>query len=373
MTEIPLMIPSVGEAEAEAVADAVRSGWLSHHGSQVGEFEDEFAEYLDVDHAVTAASGTASIRLALAALDVGRGDEVVVPTETYIGSVAPVVNAGATPRFASIERHDFAMSPDSVREAITEDTKAVILVHLFGMAARAEGVKKVTDAHDVALIEDAAESLGARTHAGNEVGTVGDVGCFSFTGSKILNTGQGGMVVTESEEIAERVDHLKHHGTDSRHSNGYRHSEIGFNHCFTNLQAALGRVQLDRYDEMLAQRWEVGEEYWDRLEEYMDDTSSEIHYIHPSMKNGYSVWWHPVVHFSSIDKRQRAERALEIEDIAARRMFYPMPWQEAFDEVRGDVRAQTAADLYEKSLVLPCWPEMTSEQIQQVSETLVDA
>lgn len=366
MADIPLMKPSITEDEVDIVAEAVRSGWLSHHGQHINKFENEFAEYLGVDNAITTTSGTSALRLAAEALGIGDGDEVIVPTLSYIGTVSPLIHAGAKLRFVDVTS-EFSMDPSALRDAISSDTSAVVVAHLFGMTGDIDLLSNIAAEHGAVLIEDAAESLGARVSRDRYAGTVGDAGIFSFTGTKMLSTGQGGMVVTESDDLAAEMDHLKHHATLRRKD--YRHDQIGFNFCMSNIQAALGRVQLDRYDEMLEDRREVCRWYIGAIGVRVDRTVE----IRPNPADDSAVWWHPVIQFGSGEQRLRVENNLEEEGIDVRRIFYPLPWQPAIQPVRGDAEAKKAAEIYEQSLLLPCWPEMEIEQVQAVVDVIVNS
>jgi len=258
---VPLTEILVSDEDVEAVLDCLRSGWLTM-GPRVQAFERSFAEYLGVEHAVAVSSCTAALHLAALAAGVSAGDEVIVPNLTFVASVAAVRYCGATPVLCeSLGPCDLNLDPDDVRARITAQTRAVVAVHFMGYAAEVEVLRELCDEHNLRLIEDAAQAIGARTASGRLVGTVGDIGCFSFFSKKQLCVGEGGMVVTSDADVAAKVRLLRSHGMTSvtwdRHQ-GYAETydvvDIGFNFRMDEPRAALGLSRLARLDEDIARR-----------------------------------------------------------------------------------------------------------------------
>jgi dTDP-4-amino-4,6-dideoxygalactose transaminase len=252
MREIALATPVLGEAEVEAVTEVVRSGWLTM-GPRTAEFERRFARVAGTEHAVMTSSCTASLHIALLALDIGRGDEVIVPSLTFVATVSAVSLTGAQPVFAditSVERP--VLDPEAVEAAVTARTSAIIVVHYAGYPADMAALRAIAHRHDIALIEDAAHAPGAIT-ADGPVGSLGDLACFSFFSNKNLVTGEGGMVTTSDEHLASRARRLRAHGLtattwdrDRGHAQGYDVPEVGANYRPSEIEAALGIVQLGR-------------------------------------------------------------------------------------------------------------------------------
>jgi perosamine synthetase len=248
--------PVLGEEDIAAVAEALRSGRLTQlTGGTVAAFEEAFAAWHGVRHCIATSSGTTAIHIALAALDIGPGDEVIVPAHTFIASATPVLHQGATPVFTDVDPKTYCLSPESVAERITPGTKAIVAVHLNGHPADLEALVALAEPRGIAVIEDAAQAHGA-LYDGHKVGTIGRLGCFSFWEDKIMTTGgEGGAIVTNDGALAERMRRIRHHGEGSMEGErAYYHLELGYNYRMTSMQAATGLVQLRRLNDYLEAR-----------------------------------------------------------------------------------------------------------------------
>jgi perosamine synthetase len=248
--------PALGEEDVAAAAEVLRSNRLTSLASTVvAEFEADFARYQGVRHALATSSGTTAIHLALAAIDVGPGDEVIVPAHTFIATATPVMYQRATPVIVDIDPDTFNLLPSAVEAAITPRTKAIIAVHLNGHPAPMDELTALAERHGLVLIEDAAQAHGA-LYKGRKVGTMGRMSCFSFWQDKIISTaGEGGAVVTDDDALAQRVARLRHHGEGpSEGERHYYHLELGYNYRLSAVQAAVGRTQLRHLDEYLEAR-----------------------------------------------------------------------------------------------------------------------
>ncbi len=215
-------------------------------GNVVKTFEKEFAEYFGVKHAIATNSGTAALHISVAALNIGPGDEVIVPAFTFIATASAILHHNAIPIFADIDNKTYNLEPNSVKEKITERTKAIIPVHLAGISADMDPIMKIAKERNLYVIEDACQSHGAK-YKGKLVGTIGDLGCFSFYPSKNMTTGEGGMVVTNSDKLAEQCRLLRHHGEPS----WYTYDRLGWNYRMDEIQGAIGRVQLKKLDKYI--------------------------------------------------------------------------------------------------------------------------
>jgi perosamine synthetase len=255
---LPVAEPDLGSLEEQYLLEAFRSGWISSLGSYIQRFETDFAKFCDVRHAVAVSNGTVALHLALLAAGVGPGDEVIVPALTFVATAAAVKHAGAEPVFVDSEPGIGTMDPRAVERALSSKTKAIIAVHLYGHPADMDPLLEIGRARGITVIEDAAEAHGAE-YKGRRVGGIGDIGVFSFYGNKILTTGEGGMLVTNSEELATRTRFLKDHAMDPQRR--YWHPEVGYNYRMTNLQAAIGCAQLERFDELRRKRELVFDSY----------------------------------------------------------------------------------------------------------------
>jgi len=262
MTErnIPISLPSTGEDEWQAVREPILSGWLTQ-GPKVAEFEKRFAEMHGVRHAIATTSCTTGLHLALAALGVGPGDEVIVPAFTWVATANVVLYCGATPVFVDVDPRTFNMNPADVVAKVTERTKAVIPVHLFGLCADIDAIRAVLP-QNVKVLEDAACAAGA-IYKGRMAGGLGDVGVFSFHPRKSITTGEGGMVTTNDDALAERMIMMRNHGAsiseEQRHRGPHPYllpdfNLLGFNYRMTDLQGAVGLVQLEKLERFIAER-----------------------------------------------------------------------------------------------------------------------
>jgi perosamine synthetase len=246
---IPVYRPSIGELEKRYVAEAMESGWISSRGAFLDRFEKDFAAYMGCSNGIAAANGTVALHLAFAALGIGPGDEVIVPTFTYVASVNAIAYTGATPVFVDSEPLYWNMDPALVEAAITPRTKAIEVVHLYGHPTDMDPILEIAARHDLVVVEDAAECHGA-LYKGRKVGSLGTIGSFSFFGNKIITTGEGGMLVTGDDELAERARRLRGQGVSPTRT--YWHEIVGFNYRMTNIAAAIGCAQLERVEETLA-------------------------------------------------------------------------------------------------------------------------
>jgi UDP-4-amino-4-deoxy-L-arabinose-oxoglutarate aminotransferase len=268
---LPFSRPSIGDAEVAAVTQVLRSGWITT-GPRCHELEDRFAEYVGAQQAIALCSATAAMHVALLALQIGPGDEVITPSLTWVSTANLICLVGATPVFVDVDRDTLMMTPQAVAAAITPRTRAIVPVHYAGAACELEGLRKLAQDHGVALIEDAAHAVGTRHH-GRLVGSRGTA-IFSFHAIKNLTCAEGGMLVTDDAALAERVRRLKFHGLAvdafDRESLGRAPQaqviEPGFKYNLSDIHAALGLVQLERIEEMNALRREFAQLYLERLQ-----------------------------------------------------------------------------------------------------------
>ncbi|ACL16174.1 DegT/DnrJ/EryC1/StrS family aminotransferase [Methanosphaerula palustris] len=240
MIQIPIAQPTTGDEEIEAVMRVLKTGMLAQ-GSEVAAFEHEFADFCGVRHAIAVNSGTAALHAALAGLEIGPGDQVIVPTFSFFATASCASICGAEPVFVDVDPTTFNINPECVMEAITQKTRAVIGVHLFGQPFDINPISDICEDHNIALIEDAAQSHGARYH-NKSVGGFGKAGCFSFYPTKNMTTGEGGMITTDDDGYAGTIRRFINHGQSEK----YLHTMIGYNYRMTDIGGAIGRVQLQK-------------------------------------------------------------------------------------------------------------------------------
>ncbi len=245
LRHIPISRPRVGEEEARAVYETIKTGQLCE-GPKVREFETAFADLAGVKHAVVCFNGTVALHLLWRALGLGPGDEVIVPSLTFISTAVSLLFVGATPVFADVDRQTYNLDPDDVERKITSRTRAIMPVHYGGQVADMDALMALAEKHGIPVCEDAAEATGARLH-GRHAGSFGKASIFSFTPTKNMTTGEGGMITTDDDAIASMVRLLKNHGQDRE----YHHVEVGYNYRMTEMQAAMGVVQLGKLAETI--------------------------------------------------------------------------------------------------------------------------
>ncbi|HJQ51917.1 MAG TPA: DegT/DnrJ/EryC1/StrS family aminotransferase [Gaiellaceae bacterium] len=314
---IPIAEPSLGEREVELVSDAVRSGWVSSIGEYVTAFEEELASRCGVAHAIATSNGTTALHLALAVASIGPDDEVIVPSLTFVATAAAVRYVGASPVLAESDTAHWCVDPEDVASRITPRTRALVAVDLYGHPADMNALAEIASEHDLVLVEDAAESLGA-DYRGRPAGGLGLLGVLSFYGNKLITTGEGGAVLTDDPTLAERARLLRDHAMDPKRR--YWHGEIGFNYRITNMQAALGVAQLERLDEFLERKRAIAAVYRAGLEDVPGVTLQE------EADWARSSWWMTTLRIDptyGIDREEVAAR-LRAAGVDSRPVFVPV-------------------------------------------------
>lgn len=361
---IPIAGPWITDRELAYVADAVRNAWYANANVFHDRFERSFADYVGVRHAVALPSCTAALHLALLALGIGPGDEVVVPDITWIASAAPVSYVGASPIFADIDPRSWCLSFESLEACITPRTKAVIPVDLYGNVCAWDAIHAVARRHGVAVIEDAAEAVGGEYH-GRKAGSFGDVGTFSFHGSKTLTTGEGGMLVTDRDDVRERVLVLRDHGRRPG-DRPFWNVEVAHKYKMSALQAALGLAQLERIDELLRRKDEIFAWYSRRLS---GTPGVSLNWQAPGTR---STWWMVTVAWDetrALDKDGLAER-LAADGIDTRPFFRPLsslPAYEGLESARQARRRNTVAyAVSPRALNLPSSLALSEPDVERV-------
>ncbi len=313
----PVSMPVLAGRELEYVTDAVKSGWISSLGTYVTRFEEEFAAFCGTAHAITVSNGTVALHLALHALGIGRGDEVIVPDLSFIATANAVLMTGATPVFCDIEADSLCLDPAKLEDLITSRTRAIIPVHLYGHPADMTAILKVARVHNLALIEDAAEAHGSAI-GGTRVGSFGNCGTFSFYANKNMTTGEGGMIVTNDGTLAREVRMLRDHAMSPEKR--YWHERMGFNYRMTNLQAALGCAQMEQIDDFIEQRRALFAGYSKRL---ADVPGLRLNREAPGTTNSY---WMICAEIEGADAETRDHVCMTLRGhgVDTRPYFYPM-------------------------------------------------
>tara|TARA_B100000963_G_scaffold196536_1_gene171044 strand:+ start:6812 stop:7933 length:1122 start_codon:yes stop_codon:yes gene_type:complete len=259
---IPVSEPSLHDEELENIIDCVKTNWISSSGKYITEFEKEFAAFHKTKHAIALSNGTAALEVALYASGIRKGDEVIVPSFTIISVALAVLRIGAIPRFVDVDCDTWNIDPDLVEDLINEKTRAIIGVHSFGHPFNAERILKIVSKHKLILIEDTAESMASK-YKGSLCGTFGDVATFSLYANKLITTGEGGIIITNSDEIANKA--RRYINLYFGHNERFSHDQLGFNFRMTNMQAAIGLAQMKRVEKHIERKKTIGAWYKEEI------------------------------------------------------------------------------------------------------------
>jgi perosamine synthetase len=366
MERIPVSGPWITEKEIRYVTDAVTSAWYSQANVYNDRFEKAFATHVGVPHAVALPSCTSAIHLALMALGVGPGDEVIVPDGTWIASAAPITYVGATTVFADIDAQSWCLCPKSFEACITPRTKAVIPVDLYGNMADWDGILDVAKRHRIAVIEDAAEAAGAEYH-GRKAGSFGDAGVFSFHGSKTLTTGEGGMLVTARQDIRDRALFLRDHGRPPGDRMFYN-TEVAWKYKMSSMQAALGLAQLERIEELIVRKREIFSWYREALSGI---PGVQLNQEAPHTRSAY--WMVTAVLDPSLGlPKEKLMEQLSAEGIDTRPFFHPLSSIPAYaaspEAEKARQRNRVCYRISPYGINLPSGLNLQPEQVKRVSE-----
>jgi perosamine synthetase len=366
---IPLSLPDITRAEADAMLSVLLSGRLSL-GPKLTEFERAVAEYCGVEHAVAVNSGTSGLHLCILALGVGEGDEVITVSFSFVASANVIRYVGARPVFVEIDRDTMNIDPGKIEAAITPRTRAIVLVHAFGRPAAVGDIIDIARRHNLGLIEDACEALGAE-YRGMKVGTFGDAGVFAFYPNKQITTGEGGVIVTSDARIAEMARRLRNQGRDPS-GDWYEHMELGYNYRIPEFSCAIGVEQMKRIGSILERRGEIARRYEQILAQNPDMVTPPL-----ESENGRISWFAYVVRLG--DRFGREDRDWIVAEMRSRgiecqRYFAPIHLQPLYRRSYGyrdgylPVTEQVAA----RTIALPFFNRITDEQIVEVCDTLAD-
>ncbi|MBC7604291.1 MAG: DegT/DnrJ/EryC1/StrS family aminotransferase [Ramlibacter sp.] len=318
MNRIPVAQPKIEGNERKYVLDCLDTNWISSNGKYIGAFEESFARFCGVKHAIAANNGTTALHLALVALDLQPGDEVIIPTVTYIATANAVRYCGAIPVLVDSSPDTMNIDPTRIEERITPRTRGIIPVHLYGHAADMPAINAIAKKHGLWVLEDAAEAHGAEID-GQRAGAMSTCATFSFFGNKIVTTGEGGMVTTDDDELAARLRLYRGQGVDPQRR--YWFSVVGYNYRMTNIQAAIGLAQMETVDVALKDRAALAAQYDQALEGLRDRLILPV--VRPGARHAF---WMYTVYLREGDaaRRDAIMQALEAEGIETRPVFYPM-------------------------------------------------
>jgi perosamine synthetase len=360
--KIPIYQPNLSGNEKKYVNECLDTTWISSKGKFVAQFEETYAEYIGVNYATSVSNGTTAVHLCCLALGLGKGDEVIVPTFTYIAAVNPIKYVGATPVFVDSLRDSWQMDPEDIRRKITPRTKAIIAVHLYGCPCDMHAIKKIADEHGVHVIEDCAEAIGSCID-GQKVGSFGDISAFSFFGNKTITTGEGGMVLTNNPELFDLAHRMK--GQGLARDRTYWHDIVGYNFRMTNICAAIGLAQLERIEEILMRKVALAKRY-DKL---LQDLPVETHKA-PSDAFLHTYWMYSVLLPEGM--RDTVMNQLQKSGIETRPLFFPVHTMPIYSENNFETHP-VGHEIARRGLNLPSWPDLSDSQLELVVQNLEEA
>lgn len=352
--------PSITTVERNYSAKAAAFGWNAHHSDFIEEFESQFANYVGAKYAIATSSCTGALHLSLLALGIGPGDEVIVPNITWVATASAVAYVGATPVFADVDSESWTIELDSLKSLITSKTKAIIPVHLYGFAADMCGVMDLARKHNLFVIEDAAPAIGTLMN-GRAAGSFGDIGCYSFQGAKMLVTGEGGMVVTDSKDTFDRVKKLQEHG---RVPGSFWIDQIGHKYKISNIAASIGLAQLTSVERQISRKREINREYKELF-----SGNSRVKF-QMEIPNSRSICWMTSITIDDVDRddlfRFLSSRGIDTRPTFPRISSYPIWGPNLKQEFnKSDVIAKNGINL-------PSGVNLTREKISHVSSTILD-
>jgi len=370
MERIPISGPWITQKEVDYVTDAVKNAWYANANIYNERFEKAFAEYIGVKFAISLPSCTSAIHLSLLSLCVGPGDEVIVPDITWIATAAPIAYVGATPVFADIDPKTWCLSAESFEDYIKSNTKAVIPVDLYGNMPDMNAIRDLSKRYGIAIIEDAAEAIGSE-YKSRKAGSFGDTGVFSFYGSKTLTTSEGGMLVTNQEDVYKRALLLRDHGRKTG-DKMFWNIEVAYKYKMSSMQSALGLAQLERIDELIEHKRQIFNWYQSELSDIEGIT---LNYEVPGTINTY--WMVTIIMHPSFGLSKESLIALLSErNIDSRPFFYPLSSLPAYENLEQAHQAQErnriSLQISPYGVNLPCALNMTEEKVHYVCDALRD-
>ncbi len=360
--KIQVAVPNLSGNEKKYVVDCIDTTWISSNGKYVNKFEEEFSNFVGAKHAIACCNGTVALHVPLIALGVGPGDEVIVPSLTYIATANAVKYCGATPVFADCLRDTWNIDPEDIKRKITDKTKGIIPVHLYGNPCDMDPIMEIAEEHGLFVIEDAAECHGAE-YRGKKAGTIGTAGIFSFFGNKIITCGEGGMIISNDDELDKHMRQLKGQGQDPNRR--YWFTEVGYNYRMTNIAAAIGLGQLENINEHINERKKVASYYFEELkgmEKYID-------FQHVT-KGADSVWWMFSILLKENVKISRDDIMLKMDEegIETRPVFYPMHIMPVYEDKNAG--CPVSEYVASRGINLPTHALLSREDIKYICDTL---
>ena len=364
MSFIPVNEPLLSGNEKKYLAECIETGWISSEGKFVKKFEQDFAKKVNRNYGIAVSSGTAALDIAVKALGINEGDEVIMPTFTIISCVNQIIRSGAKPVFVDSDPETWNMDISQIEAKITKRTKAIMIVHIYGLPVDIEPILKLAQKYNLKIIEDASEMIG-QTYKNKQCGSFGDISTFSFYPNKHITTGEGGMIVTNDDELAEKCKSLRNLCFQAQKR--FVHEDLGWNYRMTNLQAAVGLAQLETLDKHIKRKREIGNLYNELLTDI-----EEIQLPLKRTEYAENIYWVYGIVLKNNLKAEQIMKMLAAEGIGSRPFFYPLHLQPVFTKKGMFVNEKypVAENLAEKGFYIPSGLGITNEQINTVAKKL---
>ena len=357
--KVPVYEPFLGFKEKKYVNDCLKTNWISSRGIYIEKFERKFREFIKLKYAISCVNGTAALHLALLSLDIKNGDEVIVPTFTYVATVNSIKYVGAKPIFVDSKIDSWQIDEKKILEKISKRTKAILVAHIYGQPCELEIIKKIAKKNNIYLIEDCAEAFGSY-YKNSHVGTFGDISTFSFFGSKTITTGEGGMIVTNRKDLSEKIKKLKNQGL-SNNKNNYYHDIIAYNYRMTNICSAIGLAQIEKAKKILTLKKKVFELY----KKYLGDNSK---LLLGETKNTKSSFWLVSILLPENINRQALMFFLKKKGIETKTSFYPIHKLPMYKQIKS--KYPISEILGSRGLNLPSGPKLTKKVILSICKNI---
>lgn len=355
----PVYRPCLKGNELKYVTDCVESTWISSRGKYTDTFEKKFAAYIGAEHATSVCNGTVALHLALLTLGIKPGDEVIVPTFTYIASVNAIAYVGATPVFVDSVRETWQIDCADVERKITAATRAILAPHIYGHPCDMDTLQEICRKNNLYLVEDCAESIGSKFND-RHTGTFGDISAFSFFGNKTITTGEGGMLTTNSKSLIDRAKKLKNQGLSAQE---YWHDEIGHNFRMTNICSAIGVAQMERIEEIMKDKIRIADGYRKAFENTDIDLQGES-------ANCFNSYWMCSVLIPEASQRAALRTFLRESGIETRPLFFPVHTMPMYSQCSMEEFA-VASDISSRGINLPSYPDLTAEEVKFIAGQIV--
>lgn len=368
LSQIYYSKPSITKKEISYANDAAANGWGSKCYEYIDKFESMFKEYLNVDYTIATSSCTGALHIGLASIGIKAGDEIIAPDITWVATISPIIYLGATPVLVDVNERDWCIDTKKVESAITEKTKGIIAVHLYGNLCNMDELLRISEKYNIPIIEDSAEALGS-IYKGKKAGSIGKFSAFSFHGTKTLTTGEGGMFATNDSELYSKALTLSNHGRNKNQYKQFWFEAIGYKYKMSNIQAAIGCAQMERIEELVNRKIEIFEMYKQKLKGF----PLQLNYTPKDCINSY--WMTTAIFDKNINfDREKLLEEFKNNNIDGRVFFYPLSliFKESVDNDKMKVKEHNLVShsIYDRAINLPCYHDIREADINRVVDCI---